>query len=136
MALIGYLPNLGLKIYRTGMQPYRVFAQLSAKYGKVYSLYMGRKLVVMINSADVAREAFKNPYLNGRPPLYSFPDGYLGHRKCLGEHLAKMELFIIFSHLLHQFTFKSPPDVELSMDGTLGVTNAPKPFQCVAIQRD
>ena len=76
--LLGYLPNLGLKIYRTGMEPYRVFAQLSVKYGKVYSLYMGRKLVVMINSAEVAREAFKNPQLNGRPPMNTYPDSYLG----------------------------------------------------------
>ncbi len=76
--LLGYLPNLGFKIYLTGMEPYRVFAQLSVKYGKVYSLYMGRKLVVMINSAEVAREAFKNPLLNDRPPMNAYPDTCLG----------------------------------------------------------
>ena len=33
---------------------------------------------------------------------------FTGRRICLGDKLARMELFIFLSHLLHQFTFKSP----------------------------
>ncbi|XP_072020544.1 cytochrome P450 2U1-like [Amphiura filiformis] len=76
--ILGYLPNLGVSIYRTRMQPFRIFAQLSDKYGKVYSLYMGRKLVVMVSSCKAAREAFKNPRLNDRPMMNAFPQACLG----------------------------------------------------------
>ena len=32
-----------------------------------------------------------------------------GGRVCLEQSLAKMELFLFLSHLLHQFTFKRCP---------------------------
>ncbi|XP_072041959.1 cytochrome P450 2U1-like [Amphiura filiformis] len=61
--------------------------------------------------------------------LGSQPDEYIpfsaGRRVCLGENLAKMELFLFFSHLLHRFTFKKPQDSMLCFDGIIGATNAP-----------
>ncbi|XP_071787918.1 cytochrome P450 2J4-like isoform X2 [Asterias amurensis] len=59
-----------------------------------------------------------------------------GRRVCLGERLAKMELFIFFSHFLHQFTFKRPKDVEqLSFEVNNGLTLTPMPFETCAIAR-
>ncbi|XP_038051667.1 cytochrome P450 2J6-like [Patiria miniata] len=34
-----------------------------------------------------------------------------GRRMCLGEHLAKMELFVFFTYLMHHFTIKKPDHV-------------------------
>ena len=76
--ILGYLPNLAIIMYRTGMEPYRVFAKLSEKYGKVYSIYMGSKRLVMITDYEAAREAFKNPHLNDRPAMNLYPNSYLG----------------------------------------------------------
>ena len=33
-----------------------------------------------------------------------------GRRICIGEHLAKMELYIFFTHMMHRFTFKNSDD--------------------------
>ncbi|XP_035268406.1 cytochrome P450 2J2-like isoform X2 [Anguilla anguilla] len=56
-----------------------------------------------------------------------------GKRVCPGEHLARTELFLIFTYLLQQFTFCPPPGVELSLESQLGFTQSPKPFQiCVS----
>ncbi|XP_072028910.1 cytochrome P450 2U1-like [Amphiura filiformis] len=53
----------------------------------------------------------------------------IGHRACLGKHIAKMELFIFFTHLLHQFTFRKPNDSpSLSLTGVFYVSHNPKPF--------
>ncbi|XP_071787863.1 cytochrome P450 2J4-like [Asterias amurensis] len=60
-----------------------------------------------------------------------------GRRVCLGEQLAKMELFIFFSHLMHQFSFKKPDGSQpLSFEAINGVTLAPIPFEVCAIPRE
>ncbi|KAI8510973.1 hypothetical protein Bbelb_118890 [Branchiostoma belcheri] len=61
----------------------------------------------------------------------------LGRRQCLGEQLAKMELFIFLTTLLQHFTFKLPEGAPApSMEGTLGLVLAPKAYQICAIPRD
>ncbi|XP_071789120.1 cytochrome P450 2J4-like [Asterias amurensis] len=60
-----------------------------------------------------------------------------GRRVCLGEQLAKMELFTFFSHLLHQFSFKKPDDSQpLSFEAINGLTLTPTPFEVRAIPRE
>ncbi|XP_066287451.1 cytochrome P450 2U1-like [Branchiostoma lanceolatum] len=63
-----------------------------------------------------------------------------GHRVCLGEHLAKMELFMLFVSLMQRFTFHLPEGApEPSMLGTLRLPiapiNAPFPFELCAVPR-
>ncbi|PIK53304.1 putative cytochrome P450 2J6 [Apostichopus japonicus] len=61
----------------------------------------------------------------------------IGPRKCPGEQLAKMELFIFLTHLLHKFTFYQPEDTPApSTDGKMGLTFKPPPFQVSLRERD
>ncbi|KAJ8378493.1 hypothetical protein AAFF_G00239570 [Aldrovandia affinis] len=50
-----------------------------------------------------------------------------------GEQLARMEMFLFFTSLLHKFTFSAPPGVEPSLEAQGGVTLSPKPFHiCIS----
>ncbi|XP_033016165.1 cytochrome P450 2U1 [Lacerta agilis] len=60
----------------------------------------------------------------------------IGKRVCMGEQLAKMELFLMFVSLLQNFTFQFPEDMEKpSMAGRFGLTLAPFPFNIIALKR-
>ncbi|XP_044056767.1 cytochrome P450 2J2-like isoform X1 [Siniperca chuatsi] len=58
-----------------------------------------------------------------------------GKRACLGEHLAKMELFLLFTSFLQHFTFSPVPGEMPSLKGVLGFTHSPEKFRMLAVPR-
>ncbi|XP_022902514.1 cytochrome P450 18a1 [Onthophagus taurus] len=68
-------------------------------------------------------------------PEYFMPFG-VGRRTCLGEVLARMELFLFFSSLLHCFDLEVPSGEDLpSLEGFYGVTITPRPFKICLKER-
>nr|XP_021398138.1 cytochrome P450 2J2-like isoform X2 [Lonchura striata domestica] len=59
----------------------------------------------------------------------------LGKRACLGELLARSELFLFFTCLLQKFTFQAPPDTTLTLQSLIGITVAPQPYKICAVPR-
>ena len=55
----------------------------------------------------------------------------LGQRKCIGEHLAKMEFFLIFSTLMQRCSFSRAEGDILSTEPVRELINRPKPFQAI-----
>uniref|UniRef100_A0A7M4E153 Cytochrome P450 family 2 subfamily D member 6/pseudo n=1 Tax=Crocodylus porosus TaxID=8502 RepID=A0A7M4E153_CROPO len=59
-----------------------------------------------------------------------------GRRICLGEQLARMELFLFFTSLLQCFTFQVPEDQPSPQeDGCFAIIHFPYPYQIQAILR-
>uniref|UniRef100_A0A667WGJ4 Cytochrome P450, family 2, subfamily N, polypeptide 13 n=1 Tax=Myripristis murdjan TaxID=586833 RepID=A0A667WGJ4_9TELE len=58
-----------------------------------------------------------------------------GKRVCLGEGLARMELFLFFVSLFQKFTFSTLDGVELDTEGVIGATHVPHPFKVYAKAR-
>uniref|UniRef100_A0A3B4UJJ4 Uncharacterized protein n=1 Tax=Seriola dumerili TaxID=41447 RepID=A0A3B4UJJ4_SERDU len=59
-----------------------------------------------------------------------------GRRICLGESLARMELFIFFTTLLQHFRFTPPPGVsedELDLTAHMGLSLSPSPHKLCAV---
>ncbi|XP_019623532.1 PREDICTED: cytochrome P450 2U1-like [Branchiostoma belcheri] len=79
-------------------------------------------------------------FLDAEGDVIKKPEGFMlfsgGRRVCLGEQLARMELFLFFSTLLQSFTFKTPEGAPPpTTDGVLGTTLAPHTFKICAIPR-
>ncbi|XP_019936551.1 cytochrome P450 2J2-like isoform X1 [Paralichthys olivaceus] len=58
-----------------------------------------------------------------------------GKRACLGEGLARMELFLFFVSLFQKFYFSTVEGVELRTEGIIGATRTPYPFKIYAKAR-
>lgn len=64
-----------------------------------------------------------------KKPEFFMPFG-VGRRMCLGDVLAKMELFLFFSTLMHSFDISLPPGESMpSLKGNVGVTITPEAFK-------
>ncbi|XP_044080245.1 cytochrome P450 2U1 isoform X2 [Neovison vison] len=60
----------------------------------------------------------------------------IGKRVCMGEQLAKMELFLMFVSLMQSFTFALPKDSKKPiLTGRYGLTLAPHPFNVIISKR-
>ncbi|XP_015272672.1 PREDICTED: LOW QUALITY PROTEIN: cytochrome P450 2J2-like [Gekko japonicus] len=60
-----------------------------------------------------------------------------GARVCLGEQLARIELFIFFTSLLRAFTFQLPEGVkELNADPIVQISFVPHPYKLCAVPRN
>lgn len=60
LPFVGYLPFLGKK-------PFKTFQELRRTYGDVFSIRIGNKTNVVLNSFSAVQEAFKNDSFLGRP---------------------------------------------------------------------
>lgn len=69
------------------------------------------------------------------PASMSYLPFSAGRRVCLGELLAKAELFLFAAQLMHQFKIENPPGCPLpSLEGDIGMGLKPKPYK-VCIKR-
>ncbi|XP_069336173.1 cytochrome P450 2J2-like isoform X1 [Eulemur rufifrons] len=59
----------------------------------------------------------------------------IGKRACLGEQLARSELFIFFTSLMQKFTFKAPNNENLSLKFRVGLTLSPVKHCLCAVPR-
>ena len=73
--------------------------------------------------------------LNPSGPLsfLSFP----GRRLCLGEALAKAELFLFLAHVMHRYQVApESPDSLPTFDSVLGISMAPAAHNIRLVRRD
>ncbi|XP_004607355.3 cytochrome P450 2J2-like [Sorex araneus] len=59
----------------------------------------------------------------------------IGKRACLGEQLARTELFVFFTSLMQKFTFRAPDSEQLSQKFRMGITIAPVKYRICALPR-
>ncbi|EPY79841.1 cytochrome P450, family 2, subfamily J, polypeptide 2-like protein, partial [Camelus ferus] len=59
-----------------------------------------------------------------------------GKRVCLGEQLARSELFIFFTSLVQKFTFRPPDNEKLSLKFKTGLTISPVTYRICAVPRE
>ncbi|CAJ0918503.1 unnamed protein product, partial [Ranitomeya imitator] len=57
-----------------------------------------------------------------------------GKRSCAGENLAKREMFLFFTTLLQNFTFKAPSGAKLDLSPEMGLTNSPLPYDIAPLE--
>ncbi|XP_071999893.1 cytochrome P450 2K1-like [Engystomops pustulosus] len=110
-----------------------------------YSIPKGTVVIPLLHSVLREEEYFKKPYefypehfLDSEGKLKkteAFIPFSIGKRSCAGETLAKMELFLFFTTLLQNFTFKAPPGAVLDLDPALASTNGPKSYELCAVPR-
>lgn len=62
---------------------------------------------------------------------------FSGRRSCLGESLARMELFLFLSAIIQNFKITAPLGEDLSLDNidSFGLSHVPKPYNIVATPR-
>nr|XP_060618179.1 cytochrome P450 1A4-like [Anolis sagrei ordinatus]XP_060618180.1 cytochrome P450 1A4-like [Anolis sagrei ordinatus] len=59
----------------------------------------------------------------------------MGIRKCLGEELARNEVFVIITTILQQLRLEKPPEDQLDLTPVYGLTMSPKPYRLQAALR-
>ncbi|XP_078621661.1 cytochrome P450 2U1-like [Branchiostoma floridae x Branchiostoma japonicum] len=113
----------------------------------VFDLPAGVKILTNLHSLHMDPAYWPDPdrfdperFLDAEGKVINKPKSFMpfsgGRRLCLGEQLAKMELFLLFSSLLQNFTFKSPEGAPvLSAEGILRITLAPPSYKICAIPR-
>ncbi|KAG8448790.1 hypothetical protein GDO86_015744 [Hymenochirus boettgeri] len=114
---------------------------------KEFNIPKGTTVYPMLSSVLRDPKQFKYPNLfnpghfideNGK---FAKNDGFMpfstGKRICVGEGLARMELFLFFSTILQNFTLSSPVDIEdLDLTPELsGFGNIPHPYKLCFIPR-
>ena len=60
----------------------------------------------------------------------------MGKRRCIGEELSKMQLFLFTSLLVHQCHFSADPDKPVTMDSIYGLTLKPQVYSVAVKLRD
>ncbi|KFV68627.1 Cytochrome P450 2J2 [Dryobates pubescens] len=109
-----------------------------------YTIPKGTFTVISLSSLMFDKNEWETPHTFN--PGHFLKDGQfqkrelfipfsMGKRACLGEVMARSELFLFFTALLQKFTFQPPPGTTYSLKPKLGITMAPEPYKICAVPR-
>ncbi|XP_018536337.1 cytochrome P450 2K1 isoform X1 [Lates calcarifer] len=113
-----------------------------------YFIKKGTPVVVLLSSALQDEDVWENTntfnpgHFLDKKGNFRQRDAFLpfsaGSRTCVGESLARMEIFLFFTSLLQHFRFTPPPGVtedELDLTPVMGFALSPPPHKLCAIIR-
>jgi len=92
IAFLGSLPYLDVRNLT------KSFIKLKEKHGEIFSVFIGNKPVVVLNSWKVIKEAFERPEFSGRPGNFSgtfFQKGKTGITTTEGKHWSSQRTFLV-----------------------------------------
>ncbi|KAK2156661.1 hypothetical protein LSH36_208g04096 [Paralvinella palmiformis] len=115
-------------------------------YFRDYFIPKGTMIIPNLYSVHIHPELWPEPE-KFKPERFLDSDGNIdqkelipfsvGKRQCLGEGMAKMELFLYFTSMMQHFNFKLAPGCPApNMKGLLGLTNTPEPFHVLVEKRN
>uniref|UniRef100_A0A3Q4I884 Cytochrome P450 2J6-like n=1 Tax=Neolamprologus brichardi TaxID=32507 RepID=A0A3Q4I884_NEOBR len=123
------------------------FAHMTSKDTTLdnYAIPKGTIIITLLHSVLCDESMWETPH-TFNPQHFLDQDGKFrkreafmpfaaGKRVCLGEQLARMELFLFFTSLLQRFSFTAPAGEQPSLEFKLGVARAPKPYRLCAVPR-
>jgi len=107
----------------------------------------GTQIIPLLTAVHFDPEAFPEPhqfnpqrYIDGNGNFVPHPNIVpfgVGKRRCLGESLAKVELFTFFANLMHNFEIRPVNENEKpSTKYRPGVTLSPMPFKARFVARN
>ncbi|XP_029349431.1 cytochrome P450 1B1-like isoform X2 [Echeneis naucrates] len=112
----------------------------------VDGLHIPKDTVVFINQWSVNHDPlkWKDPHVF-EPSRFLDENGFLdkdltinvmifsaGKRRCIGDNIAKIEIFLFFAILLHQCSFEKCPNEDLSLNCSYGLTLKPLDYKITA----
>ena len=113
-----------------------------------YDIPKGTVAFFNLHSANYDSDVWDSPY-EFKPERFINKDGQLfkekidfvlsfgaGRRRCLGEQLARIELFLYISHLLQRCTVVKPSGETYNMKGEVTLAHAPRPYRIQVLPRD
>uniref|UniRef100_A0A914VHD7 Uncharacterized protein n=1 Tax=Plectus sambesii TaxID=2011161 RepID=A0A914VHD7_9BILA len=111
-----------------------------------HKIRQGTTIMAQIAAVHVDPDVFPEPF-EFRPQRFLDKSGQLikieefnpfglGKRSCLGESLARMELFLIFTTLMQHFRFACVPGQVPTLKPIVGMTTVPRPYDCVVSLRN
>ena len=56
-----------ISLYSTGLKPHEMLTNMAKQYGPVFSMQIGGRVVVILNTHRIIKEAFQNPSISDRP---------------------------------------------------------------------
>ena len=96
------------------------YLSLSLFLSKIFSCRLQTIFLSLLKAIPIYSILCKKYFLNS-----FFPSS--GPRNCLGEPLARMELFLFFTNLIQNFEFLSADDQPVSVAGSItGITYQPE----------
>ena len=138
-----------LEVLRSATPTKFAVPHFTTRDAKLNGYDIDKDTVVMVNlhSVHMDKTYWKNPeafhperFFNNENTLdveksnRVIPFG-LGRRRCVGEHLAKLELFLLFANLMQRCTFSKAIEGPVDLTPIPGLVYKPKPLKVVVCER-
>ena len=95
LPFIGSFLGLVYKLFRTGDEPEHQLAAMAKRYGDVFTLRVGSKIVIIANSYKSIKEAYQNPLISDRPKSKGFEEAKVDEGRIVHKRNYNTSMVII-----------------------------------------